>query len=77
MQETSSPAVRLRPDAWSAWMERVGLLGSVDDQAAYLGVSRAQVYRVLNGSVVPGEQFIAACLAKYDRKFEELFEVAS
>lgn len=74
MQETSSPAVRLRQDGWAAWMERLKL-GRVADQAEHLGIHQAQLYRILNGSVAPGEQFIAACMAKYDRTFEELFKV--
>lgn len=51
-------------------------LGSVDDQADYVGVSRSQLYRVLAGDVAPGEQFIAAALAATGAKFEDLFEVA-
>ena len=57
-------------------MERLGLLGRVDGQAEHLGLHRAQVYRVVGGSAAPGERFIAAVLAKYDRAFEDLFEIA-
>lgn len=74
MRTTSPPAVRLRPSAWTAWTARLRL-GRVEDQAEYLGVSRSQLYRVIAGGVAPGEQFIAACLAKYDGTFEELFEI--
>jgi hypothetical protein len=76
MQPTSSPAVRLKPDAWSAWMDRLRL-ARVEDQAERLGLSKSQLYRVLGGDVAPGEQFIAACLVAYDGKFEDLFEVAT
>lgn len=51
-------------------------LGRVEEQAEFVGVSRAQLYRVLGGDVAPGEQFIAAALAATGAKFEELFEVA-
>ena len=71
---TSSPVVLLRLDAWQAWMTRLRL-GRVEDQAEHIGVSRAQVYKVIGGGA-PGEQFIAACVAKYDGKFEDLFKVA-
>jgi hypothetical protein len=74
MRVTPSPSVRLRPGAWSAWTDRLRL-GRVEEQAELLGLSKAQLYRILNGTVAPGEQFIAACMAKYDGKFEELFEV--
>lgn len=50
-------------------------LSRVEDQAERLGISRAQLYDVLAGRRVPGEQFIAACMAKYDGKFEQLFEI--
>lgn len=75
MQQTPTPIVRLRPDAWRAWMERLKL-GRVEEQAERVGVSRAQLYDVIAGRRVPGEQFIAACMAAYDGKFEELFEIA-
>lgn len=75
MGATASPAVRLRADAWS---ERMGHLhlGRVEEQAEFVGVSRAQLYRVLARDVAPGEQFIAAALAATGAKFEELFEIA-
>jgi hypothetical protein len=74
---TQAPApavVRLRDDAYAAWMSRLKLAGE-QRQADYLGVGRATVGRALRGEIVPGERFIAACLAKYDGTFEELFEV--
>jgi hypothetical protein len=73
MQQTSTAAVRLRLEAWKAWMERLGLY-RVEEQAERIGVSRAQLYKVIGGGT-PGEQFIAACWAKYDGKFEDLFEI--
>lgn len=75
MEETTSPAIRLRGDAWTAWTTRHRLAG-VDAQAEHLGISRAQLYKVLNGSVAPGERFIAAVVAAGGR-FEQLFEVVS
>lgn len=74
MSTQAAAAVRLRTDAYAAWMTRLRL-ASEDQQAGYLGVSRATVGRARRGEIVPGEQFIAACLAKYDGTFEELFEV--
>jgi hypothetical protein len=65
--------VRLKPDAWQARM--TGLrLGSVEEQAEYIGISRAQLYKVIGGGA-PGEQFIAAALAATRAKFEQLFEI--
>lgn len=52
-------------------------IGGVEEQAVFAGVSRSQLYRVLNGETAPGEQFIAAVLAKTGAKFEELFEVTN
>lgn len=51
-------------------------LARVEDQAQRLGLSRAQLYKVIAGGVAPGEQFIAACMSKYDGTFEQLFEIA-
>jgi hypothetical protein len=76
MSSTQTPAVRLRGDAYAAWMDRLKLAGEVE-QADYLGVSRATVGRARRGEINPGETFIAACLAKFPGKFEELFAVAS
>jgi hypothetical protein len=50
-------------------------LGAVEQQAEHVGVSRAQLYLILGGGT-PGEKFIAGCMAKYDGKFEDLFEIA-
>jgi hypothetical protein len=72
MQQTSSPAVRLKADAWKAWMERLGLY-RVEEQAERIGVNRTHLYKIIAGTVAPGEQFIAACLLAYDGKFEDLF----
>ena len=49
-------------------------LARVADQAEHVGVSRAQLYKVIGGGQ-PGEQFIAACMGAYDGKFEDLFEI--
>jgi hypothetical protein len=51
-------------------------LARVEAQAEHIGVNRQHLYKIIAGAVAPGEQFIAACLAKYDGTFEELFEVA-
>jgi len=51
-------------------------LARVEDQAELVGISRAQLYQALGGAVT-GERFIAACLAKFDGTFEQLFEVAT
>lgn len=56
-------------------MERLRL-ARVEDQAEHIGFSRPALYSILSGGT-PGEKFIAACMAKYDGPFEELFEVAS
>ena len=75
MSSTSPPAViRLRADAFDAWAAGQGL-GSEAAQAERIGVSQPQLNRVLNGSVAPGEKFIAAVLTASGRKFEEIFEV--
>lgn len=50
-------------------------LARVEDQAQRLGLSRAQLYKVIAGDVAPGEQFIAACVVAYDGTFEQLFEI--
>jgi len=73
MTETTSPAVRLRREAWDAWVARQQL-GSRALQAAHVGISEPTLFRALNGTPV-GEQFIAGCMALYDGKFEDLFEV--
>src|ERR1700753_2808920 len=46
MQQTSSPAVRLNPGAWRAWMGRLNI-ARVEEQAEHVGVSRAQLYKVI------------------------------
>jgi hypothetical protein len=77
MSTTQAPAaVRLREDAYAEWMTRLGLFHEVT-QAEHLGVSRATIGRARRGEITPGNSFIAACMAKYDGKFEDLFEVAS
>jgi len=73
MTETTSPVVRLRRDAWDAWVAR-RQLGARVLQAAHVCVSGPTLYRALAGQPV-GEEFIAGCMAKYDGTFEELFEV--
>lgn len=74
---TQTPAViRLRADAFGTWASGQGL-ESATAAAEFLGVSHTTLTRVLSGEIKPGEQFIAACLAKYEGTFEELFEVAS
>lgn len=75
MGATTSPAVRLKADAWSERMTALHL-GRVEEQADLIGVSKSQLYRVLAGDVAPGEQFIAAVLTATGAKFEELFEIA-
>lgn len=73
----SPPAViRLRRDAYAAWVARKGL-GGETAQAECIGVSQSTLNRVLNGEVAPGERFIAQLLAATGAKFEKLFEVAS
>lgn len=69
------PVVRLKADAWAAWMDRLKL-ATENQQAGYLGISRANLGKVRKGEIKPGEQFIAACMAKYDGTFEALFEIA-
>lgn len=75
MSNATAPAVRLRSDAYAAWMASLKLV-TEDQQADYLGVARATIGRARRGEISPGERFIAACLAKYDGKFEALFEIA-
>lgn len=75
-QAATPAAVRLKPDAYAAWMSGLKLAGD-ERQAEYLGISRSNLGKVRRGEIKPGEQFIAACLAAYDGTFEELFEVAS
>jgi transcriptional regulator with XRE-family HTH domain len=75
----STPAttvIRLRAEAFAAWMARLRI-GAYAQQAEYIGVDASTLRRIRRGEIVPGEQFIAACMAKYDRKFEELFQVTS
>ena len=69
------PVVRLRADAYAAWMDRLKLY-TESQQAELLGISRANLGKVRHGTVAPGERFIAAVMAKYDRAFEDLFEIA-
>jgi hypothetical protein len=79
MSNTQAPApaaVRLRTDAYAAWMSELKL-ASEEQQAAFLGVGRATVGRAHRGEINPGGRFIAACLAKFTGTFEQLFEVAS
>lgn len=66
--------VRLKADAWRAWMDRLNV-ARVEDQAGRIGISRAALYDILAGGT-PGEKFIAACMSTYDGKFEQLFEIA-
>ena len=76
MSSTQAQAtVRLRGDAYAAWMTRLRL-ASENQQSDYLGVARATIGRARRGEIIPGERFIAACLTKYDGTFEELFEIA-
>lgn len=76
MSSTQAQAtVRLKGDAYAAWMTRLKLV-TEDQQADYLNVARATIGRARRGEIIPGERFIAACLAKFDGKFEDLFEIA-
>jgi hypothetical protein len=77
MQTTPSPAIRLRRDAWAAWTARLRMASAGVELAEHLGVHRATLYRVIGADWTPGEQFIAAVMAKYDGKFEDLFEVVT
>ena len=72
----TSPVVRLKADAYAAWMDRLRL-ASAREQAQYLGVSRANLAKVRKGEVKPGEEFIAAVLSVTGAKFEKFFELAS
>lgn len=69
-------AIRLRMDAFGEWMGRLGL-ETDSAQAEHIGIDRSVLSRVRRGETNPGERFIAACMARYDGTFEELFEVAS
>jgi hypothetical protein len=73
-QPSVAATIRLKDDAYAAWMKRLGLHVRVL-QAEYIGVDVSTLGRIRRGDIVPGEQFIAACMAKYDGSFEELFEV--
>lgn len=76
MSNATAPAVQLRSDAYAEWMARLKLV-TEDQQADYLGVARATIGRARRGEIVPGERFIAACMATYDGKFEDLFEIVA
>ena len=74
---TASPApavIRFRPDCFEQW---AGPGYRTDaERAALIGVDRSLFNRVRQGKTVPGERFIAACLAAFPRaKFEDLFTV--
>lgn len=69
------PYARLRVACFDKRAAELGLdTGAL--LAQRLGVSEATVNRVRNGVVVPGQRFIAACMATLGVKFEELFEIA-
>lgn len=73
--EDTRPAVRLRHGEWERRMEAKGL-SSDHARAQRIGMSRTTVARVQDGTIEPGERFVAAVLLTFaDLKFEDLFEV--
>lgn len=73
---TTPTVIRLREDQFD---RRARELGLTSNQACadYIGIDQSTLARIRKGDVMPGEKFIAACLAsKFARKFDSLFELA-
>lgn len=69
------PVIRLRAEEFHRRAQKAGLTSDTDI-AERLGMNRTTVWRVLDGSIAPGERFIAAVLAAFPRiRFAEVFEV--
>lgn len=65
--------IRLRLDRFEAL---AGALTTDTARAALIGVDRSQFARVRSGQTIPGERFIAGCLAAFPKAtFEDLFTV--
>lgn len=69
------PYLRLRVEQFDKRAADLGLENETQI-AERLGLSLATVNRVRAGQVVPGERFIAACVAHLGVPFERLFEIA-
>lgn len=70
------PFVRLRRAQFDALAQQREL--STDTaKAEFIGVDKGTLSRVINGEGLPGERFIAACIASFGAAFEDLFEVVS
>lgn len=74
MHTPPTAVIRLRADAFAEWAGREGL-ETEGAQAERIGVDRSILSRIRRGETSPGEKFIAAALAAYDGKFEDLFEI--
>lgn len=71
------PHIRLRAERFDT---RLAELGLPSDRAAaqHIGVDPATLSRIRNGEGLPGERFIAACLASgFASSFGDLFEIAT
>jgi len=75
MHSRDGAVIRLRAEQFRQHARRQGLK-SDSASAAYLGMNRSTVRRVLNGEITPGERMIAAALAAFpELTFDDLFEV--
>lgn len=75
MQQATEPVLRVRVEQLRRHASRLGLLTD-SALANHLGISQATIWRMLNGTIKPGERIIARALAAFpDLKFEDLFEV--
>lgn len=68
------PFVRLRLAQFDALAQRQGLATDTA-KAEFIGIDKGTLSRVVNGEGLPGERFIAACIATFGAAFEDLFEV--
>jgi hypothetical protein len=69
------PYARLRVERFDKRAAELGLENETQI-AERLGLSLATINRVRAGQIIPGERFIAACIAHLGPSFEYLFEIA-
>jgi hypothetical protein len=75
MHTQPATVIRLRTDRFERRAKELNLATNVAC-AEFIGVDHSTLGRIRRGEVLPGEKFIAACLAsKFAASFEWLFEL--
>jgi len=70
------PRIYLRREPFERACRNHGLDAGIVRRSAFIGVSHTTLWRILQGSLRPGEAFIAATLTAFnDLTFDDLFEI--